>query len=396
MSAPVGEGTAGGRQPAVLVVTHYYAEHGGGVEIVANEVAQRLARGGVRCEWMATRSPGALPGAAATGRVTRLPAAGWNLTERRFGFPYPLWGPVGVVRLFQAVGRADLVHLHDTLYMGNVVAWLWAKLCRKPVVVTQHVGLVPYSRRLVRLLHSGANHTLGRLVLSFSRVVFCSPKVADYFSRFVRFGRPPAMIPNGVDTGVFTPVDEGERRAIRRRLGLEPDRPVMLFVGRFVEKKGMHLLRKMAARFPAWRWVFAGWGPDDPAAWDLPNVVSVGALPHEETPDYYRAADLFVLPSVGEGFPLVVQEAMACGLPVLVSLDTALGAPGVESVSWVSDLAPEALAATLDAALADPAALAGRRSAVAAYARRQWSWEACVARYAEVYRTALGGAPDGT
>ena len=184
-----------------------------------------------------------------------------------------------------------------------------------------------------------------------------------------------------------------ERRALRDRLGLPHDRPVLLFVGRFVEKKGMHRMRELARRFAACRWLFVGWGPDDPRSWGLGNVVTVGMVSHERTRDYYRTADLLVLPSVGEGFPLVVQEAMACGLPVLISRDTLRGAPEVETVVWVSDLDPDRLAATLEEALASPAELERRGRGAVEHARRHWSWEACVARYLEVYRGALAGAP---
>ena len=56
-------------------------------------------------------------------------------------------------------------------------------------------------------------------------------------------------------------------------------------------------------------------------------------LSQAELPPLYQAADLLVLPSVGEGFPLVVQEAMACGTPALVGDETAAGCPEAGAVS---------------------------------------------------------------
>src|SRR5580692_4989383 len=142
----------------VLLVTHYYAEHRGGIEIVAGELSERLARRGVEIVWMASRPSSAAPSQG----ISRVPMPTWNITERLLGFPYPLWGPIGLIRLCGQVRRCDLVHLHDSLYLGTVVAYLCARLFRKPVVVTQHVGLVPYSRRLLRYLLAFANHTLAR------------------------------------------------------------------------------------------------------------------------------------------------------------------------------------------------------------------------------------------
>jgi glycosyltransferase involved in cell wall biosynthesis len=362
----------------ILLVTHYYADHRGGVEIVAGELAARLAANGIEITWAASQpAPAALP----LG-VTALPMRAWNITERRLGFPYPLWSPDSLAQLVRAVRRCDAVHLHDCLYLGNVCAFGCARLLGKPVIVTQHVGLVPYRSRLLRTVLAAANGTLGRLVLGGSdQVVFISRKVQDYFAQRVRFRRPPLFVPNGVDRTRFSPVDAKMRQLLRARWGWRNTEPVLLFVGRFVEKKGLPILRRLAGQFPGCRWAFAGWGPEDPARWGLPNVQCLGSLRQEDLPDTYRAADLLVLPSVGEGFPLVVQEAMACGTPTLISDDTARGIPGIEALAFVSDLQWPALPALIERLTASPELLATRREQVADYARRAWDWQASAAIY---------------
>ena len=204
----------------VLLVTHYYAEHRGGVEIVAGELAKRLAPLGVETVWVASAGP---PAARASQGIRRLPVPACNFTERRLGFPYPLWGPRSLLRLGRQVRSCDVVHLHDSLYLGNVVAYLWARWHRKPVVVTQHVGPIPYSSRLLRGLLGLANRTLARLVLGgCDQAVFISPRVRDYFARLVGFRRSPWYLANGVDPALFCPVDEGERQTVRARLGWQP------------------------------------------------------------------------------------------------------------------------------------------------------------------------------
>jgi glycosyltransferase involved in cell wall biosynthesis len=127
----------------------------------------------------------------------------------------------------------------------------------------------------------------------------------------------------GVDTEIFFPIRPEQKPELRARLGLTPDRPVALFVGRFVEKKGLHILSRMARLRPDIAWAFAGWGHMNPRDWELPNVMVFSNLGGPSIAPLYQASDLFVLPSKGEGFPLVIQEALACGLPVVCSAETA-------------------------------------------------------------------------
>lgn len=354
----------------VTLVTHYYPAHRGGVERVAGQLAERLAASGAaEFEWHASdcdAAPDAVRG------ITPVPAPSWNGIERLLGFPYPLWSLGALCRLWQACRRADLVHIHDCLYLPCIVAYVAAHR----VLVTQHIGHVPYRNPLLRLLLWLANGILGRWILGGAdRVVFESATVQAYFTRFVRFRSPPVLIANGVDT---------DRFAMATRVS---ERPVLLFLGRFVEKKGLSVLHELAQRLPDVQWVLAGWGPLDPSSWGLSNVTVVPSPGAAQLASLYQAADLFVLPSVGEGVPLSLQEAMACGTPALVGEETAAGIPGAEQVllrERVGDAdTVERWATRIRALLAsgEPQAL---RPRVAAFAREHWSWQRCAARYAEI------------
>jgi glycosyltransferase involved in cell wall biosynthesis len=414
-TAPVTAPDEETQAPAVrlLVVTHYYAEHGGGVERVAAELAQRLGRRGFDVSWAASAEP---PPKAAAGGPVQTPAAGgpvqtpaaggpatpgwrrvpmraWNVTERALGFPYPLWGPGSLWRLWREVRRSRVVHLHDCLYMGNFAAYVFARAARRPVLVTQHIGFVPYSRAILRLLLRLANRTLGAAVLrGCDRVVFYSPRVAEYFSSLLGLAGPPLLIANGVAAEPFHPVEPELRLRLRAELGCAAERPLLLFVGRFVEKKGLAVLHRLAAALPEPLWVFIGWGPDDPAAWKLPNLRVLPLMQHPELARAYQAADLLVLPSVGEGFPLVVQEAMACGTPALISRETAAGCPEIAPVTFTAEPVADDFAAALRQILSNRSALAGRRPDVAALARRLWSWDETTAAYARLLHALAGAA----
>jgi glycosyltransferase involved in cell wall biosynthesis len=368
----------------LTLVTHYYPAHRGGVERIAGQLAERLAAAGVAAiEWHASDCDAAPP---PTAGLRSVPARSWNGIERLLGVPYPLWSLGALRRLARACAGADVVHLHDCLYFANIVAFIAARRAGRRVLVTQHIGHVPYRNPLLRGLHGAANQLLGRWILGTAdQVVFESATVQEYFSRFVRFRSPPQLVQNGVDGERFAPAAPNKRRALREQLGLPADRPVLLFLGRFVEKKGLPILRELAQRLPRTQWLIAGWGPLDPARWGLANVRVVPSPATHELSTLYGAADLLVLPSVGEGVPLTLQEAMACGTPALVGEETAAGIP--DSIE-VLPREPVGGAHTVPRWAARIEALLGSveelRPRVAAFAREHWSWERCAARYGEL------------
>lgn len=378
----------------VLLVTHYYPAHRGGIELVAAELARRLAaEHGATITWYASDCD---PPPAIVG-VAPAPASACNAIERRFGMPFPLWSPAALLELARAARAADVVHLHDCLYLPNVVAYLAARLAGRPVVVTQHIGMVPYRNPALRALLAAAYGILGRLVLGgATRVVFVSETVRRYFASFVRFRATPEVVPNGVDPSVFHPVNDVQRAALRAAWGVLPGKPLLLFVGRFVEKKGLPVLRLLADRMRDARWLFAGWGPLDPERWGFPNVVVARERSGATLASLYQAADLLVLPSAGEGFPLVVQEAMACGTPALVGADTATACAGAEKVLFGEAIeGTEAVARweqRIRALTSDAAPAATLRAAVAAHAVQNWSWERCATRYAALLESAAARA----
>jgi glycosyltransferase involved in cell wall biosynthesis len=373
----------------ILLVTHYYPEHRGGVEIVAGHLAEYLTREElVEIEWMSSNVD---PNPLGISGLRCLPMRSSNFIENRLYIPYPLWSLASIYKLWQTTQSADIIHLHDYLYMGNLAAFFFAKIRRKPVVITQHIGFIPYKSFLFRWLLSTLNKTLGRLVLErANQVVFISEVVQKYFYEKTRFQRPPLMIPNGVDISVFFPTEEQQRRTIRQNLGLPLEKPVFLFVGRFVEKKGLPILQQLAVRFHSIHWAFAGWGALDPESWELANVTVFRDRRGQQLTPLYQAADLLVLPSKGEGFPLVVQEAMACGTPVMVGSETAQAYSAVKHLMFSEDVEAadtvERWSSKIEELLQDLSALGALRPQTAAFAQQHWCWESCAERYFHIFQ----------
>jgi len=371
----------------ILQVSAFFSAHGGGIEAVAGQLAARLARHGVCVHWFAGGTAQERPACEAASGLRIEQARSIDFMERRLGLPAPIWSPASVCSLWRAVRNADLVHAHDYLYMPTLLAALMAGLQGKPLVLTQHVGEIAFRSAFAHALLRVLNRTLGALVLgSASQVVFVGRPVQRYFEGFVRFRRPPLLLPNGVDHERYRPTD--------RTAGANPLR--VLFVGRFVEKKGLLLLQS-CLDLSGIEWTFVGWGPLAPVEnKSRANVRVLGRLAAPAIVVHYQQADLLVLPSTGEGFPLVLQEALACGTPVLVSREVAEAFPSIDArcVFDVELRLPQAQAAAalrqrLESLTADPAALGMARPRAAALAG-QWSWEACVAAYLSIYRDRAG------
>lgn len=363
----------------IALVTHFFPAHGGGVEKVAAQLAARFAAHGHRVTWCASAGDAA----PAIAGVSCEPMRGFNGIERATGFPYPLWSPASLRRLGAVVRAADAVHVHDCIYAGSLVAAWLARRHGKPLVATQHIGVVPL-RPALRPVLAAANRLGAHAVLRPAEAVaFISPVVRRYFEAL---GVPRERchdVPNGVDHAVFHADGQAPEHG-RAALGLDAQRPLLLFVGRFVAKKRLPLVRAMAAARPDWQWCVIGQGPERPEAWGLPNVRVLPPMPQPALAAWYRSADLLVLPSHGEGFPLVVQEAMACGLPACITAEVAAGgaltAPlFIELPELPADAQASALGGVQAIAewLARPAAQRTvQRAACAQFAALVWHWDA--------------------
>ena len=122
-----------------------------------------------------------------------------------------------------------------------------------------------------------ANAVLARQVLrSVDRVVFISETTSEYFGK-VNYVHRPLLLFNGVDTKVFN-ISTSELGSFKRKFGLAADRSSALFVGRFIERKGVDYFRDLATLYPHIDWLFAGWGPIDPETWNRANVKGLPQL----------------------------------------------------------------------------------------------------------------------
>ena len=323
---------------------------------------------------------------ARTGiEVIRLPCS-WAL-ENLFSIPFPLFSPRLVSQTWRQVKRADVVHIHDVFYINCWMAGALAVLARRPILLTQHVAMVEHSNRLVMFIQRLVYRTMGRWIFSKARSIVVYNQNVHAFLRSE--GVPETRIlfmANGIDTMKFCPATQDERIAIRRSFGLPQDRRLALFVGRLVEKKGYQIL--LEARDPAYDLVFVGPGAI-PRNGRTQGVHWVGPLDQAQTCALYRACDLFASPAVGEIFTLVMQEAMACGLPVVTTDDPAYVGSITSGSLVLCRRDADAFRAAIKGLLADTDRLLALGVRSRELAIRYFDWRANISRLMDAYSDVL-------
>jgi glycosyltransferase involved in cell wall biosynthesis len=223
--------------------------------------------------------------------------------------------------------RVDLIHSHFA-YPEGLVGFLAKMECKKPLIISLHgydILVEPLVRYGIRL--SPRYDALVRRAIEGADAVIVSSKAVLEEARKITASDKLHLIPNGVDTGRFNPHIDGSR--LRHRFGLQ-GKIVVFTLRRHEPKYGIEYVIRSAPRVAQkTKDVFFIVGGDgslrpyhEQLAADLRVLDMVrftGEIPQDELPYYYAMSDMVVVPSLQEGFGLVVTEAMACGRPVIAS-----------------------------------------------------------------------------
>jgi teichuronic acid biosynthesis glycosyltransferase TuaC len=242
------------------------------------------------------------------------------------GFPLSAffygWAIKGLVVRLKNAFDFELIHAHAICPDGFAAAWL-GRIVDTPVVCTIHgsdINIYPHRTRLTRLITQKA-------VRSIDMAITVSAALKEKTLELETPKRGIRIIPNGVDLGKFAPVDRQQARA---ELGLPQDGKILVYVSRLDEAKGLSYLLMALKRVLSGKGncllVLVGDGPyrarlnQEIAELGLGNNVRFAGLrPHNEIPKWISACDLVVQPSLNEGSPLPVYEALACGRPIIAS-----------------------------------------------------------------------------
>jgi D-inositol-3-phosphate glycosyltransferase len=323
-----------------------------------------------------------------------------------------------------------LLSRHVQAYADEVIASILRE-STKPDIIHSHYWLSGWSGLIVKrslgVPLANSFHTLGRVkdltrrhddppesllriaaeheVIEGSDCVVASTP-AEAEDLMDHYGADPKRLctsPPGVDHGVFHP---GDMAAARERLSLG-DEPILLFVGRIQPLKGVDVaveaLALVRRSIPGARLLVIG-GPSGPAGpgemrsirariarLGLGSAVTMlPPVPHADLADYYRAADVLVLPSRSESFGLVAAEAQACGLPVVATRVGGLAhvVDHRRSGILVDGWDPTDHADAIVSIISNPAVRNEFAERAATWSER-FSWDATAHRFLELYQGAV-------
>ena len=283
----------------ILIVTHYFKPHIGGIEIVAYNQAKALVEQGHEVTIVTSKLNGEKVVEQQEGiKIVRVHA--WNLFENKFDVPYPIFSPRLISTINVEIKRNDIIHAHGALYLGSFISSLLARIYKKPLLVTEHVGFVTYKSSIINFVEKIAFSTIGKITLNRCQIVFVlNTKTKKYLEALTN--KPIEYLPNGVDTNLFKPANTKEKNMLRKKYKFPLSRKLVLFVGRFVQKKGVDLL--IDAKNPEFDLVLIGDGKLPKNAENTEGIFILNSLPQEKLAEIYQACDIFVLPSTSEGFP---------------------------------------------------------------------------------------------
>lgn len=314
--------------------------------------------------------------------------------------------PAGFGRaLARLAGSCDLsvIHCHELRTSETLLAARAGAARAIPLVLSPH-GTLPLGtgRTWAKRLWDGS---MSRSLLPrFAQVIaLTEEEKADALALWSRHGLSlptdrVSVVPNGVASEAFAALPS--RVEARQRLTGGAG-PVVLFLGRLSPRKGLPLLLAAFAivvrRLPAARLIVAG--PDEGAGPAVAaevrrlglgaHVVMTGMLTGGERLAALAAADLFALPAVGEGFPIAALEALACGVPVLLSPECGFSRCEQAGAGLTLVRTVEAWAAALESLLTDEDRRARMGARGRALVHEEFAWSGIAPKVELAYERAM-------
>jgi glycosyltransferase involved in cell wall biosynthesis len=231
------------------------------------------------------------------------------------------------------LNKFDIIHLHGYRNFQNFFCYYYAKKHNIPYIVQAH-GSLPYLNQK-QLIKKSIDSIIGyRLLQDASRVIALHKTEADQYKKMGVAENKIEIIPNGIDLSEYESLPE--RGQFRNKYHIRNNEKIILYLGRIHKIKGIDLLinaySKLVKDIEETKLVIVG--PDDGFLSELKKqatelgmegkVLFTGSLFDHDKLSAYVDADVFVLPSYYDCYPVTVLEAMACGTPVIITKNTGI------------------------------------------------------------------------
>jgi len=298
--------------------------------------------------------------------------------------------------LWQHISDYDLLETHYLFSYAPTCAATIARWQRIPYVIRTMGQLTPWALQQSRLKKQIYSKLIERRNLEHAAAIHCTTIEEAKDIRTFGLQTPTVILPLGVSPPVLIPHAQAQ---LRQTYGIAADTPVILFLSRLHYKKRpdllLHALKNLATQNYDFHLILAGAGDPEYEAELKALAAALGLLPRLSIPGFVegkakdlllQGSDLFVLPSFSENFGIAVAEAMATGLPVVITPGVQI-APEVKTfqtglvVEGEVELFTEAIAKLLDSpALRYQLGANGRQ-----FVNQYYSWEAIAKNLASVY-----------
>ena len=267
-------------------------------------------------------------------KIIRLPGIPIGIYDYRLTGIYP-------VRVINKIKNWNLDVIHSQTEFGvGTFARLIAKQMNIPIVHTYHTMYEDYVHYITKGYFNGTSKKIVEYLTKFycdktaTELIVPTKKAYDLFKDKYKVDRNVHIIPTGIEIDRFYRENFkiSQILELRRKLSIQEDDFVILFVGRLGKEKSVDVLiegeKEIIKKHPNVKLLIVGDGPDMGHFKKMvkeyhleKNVIFTGKVPYDDIPLYYEAADLFATASKTETQGLTVIEAMAASLPVLAIND---------------------------------------------------------------------------